>query len=61
MLEIFETHFLSQPELLILEMRRRGCPGRIKLCDGTYIVLEWHAAEAVNDSIYKTQGVGMDG
>lgn len=61
MLEILEAHFLFQPEQLILEMRRRGCPGRIKLRDGTYIALEWHAAEAVNDPMYRIQGVGING
>ncbi len=61
MLEMSEAHFLSQPEQLILEMQRRGCSGRIKLRDGAYIALEWHAAEAVNDPTYKIQGVGVDG
>lgn len=61
MLEISVNHFLLHPELLIIEMRRRGCSGRIELRDGTYIVLEWRAAEAVNDPMYQTQGEEVDG
>ncbi len=61
MLEILATHFLSRPEQLILEMRRRGSLGRVELDDGTFIVLEWQATEAVNDPIYQAQGEKTDG
>jgi len=61
MLEILETHFLSHPEQLILEMRRRRCSGRIELGDGTYIVLEQRFAEADNDPTYQTRGERTDG
>lgn len=60
MLEISESHFLSHPDQLILEMRRRWCSGRIVFCDGTFIELEWGAVEAANESIYQTQG-GVSG
>ena len=55
MLEILVTHFLSHPEQLILEMRRRGCSGRIELRDGTHIALEWRADEATNYPTYEAQ------
>ena len=61
MLKISEGHFLSHPERLITEMRSRGCSGRIELHDGTYIVLEWCAKEAVNDPIYQAWRVDNDG
>lgn len=61
MLEIEAVHFLSHPELLLQEMRRRRCSGRIEFGDGSFIVLEWRAAEAANDSTFLTQEGGTDG
>jgi len=60
MLEITIEHFLSHPEQMIQEMQRRGWSGHIKLPDGNSIVLQWQAAKAVNDPMYK-QGAGKDG
>jgi hypothetical protein len=55
MLKIEEAHFLSHPELLLQEMRRRRCSGRIELRDGSFIVLEWGIEEeAANDPVFLT-------
>ncbi len=53
MLEIPEKHFLLNPGLLIEEMRSRGWPGSIKLPDGSCVLLQWCAAEAVHDPVHK--------